>query len=88
MGENKGEFEIEGFSRPSGRTVDRAPVGKRHDLRQLALRRQVAWDVLVIGCESAQFLAYRIMRIEHERTFANFMPEERKWCRKIHINIE
>ena len=25
------------------------------------------------------------MRIEHERTFANFMPEERKWCRKVHI---
>ena len=39
LGENKGKFEIEGFLRPSGWAVDRAPVGKRHNLRQLALRR-------------------------------------------------
>ena len=36
-------------SRPRGRAVDRAPVRQRHDLRQLAARRQVAGDGLAIG---------------------------------------
>ena len=35
--------------RPRGRAVDRAAVGKRHHVRQLAPRGQVAGDVRVVG---------------------------------------
>ena len=35
--------------RPRGRAVERAAVGKRHHVRQLAPRRQVARDVRVVG---------------------------------------
>ena len=35
--------------RPRGRAMDRAAVGKRHHLRQLAARWQVAGDVRVVG---------------------------------------
>ena len=68
--------------------MDRAPVGQRHDLRQLALRRKVSGDVFVVGSKSAQFLAYHIMRIKYESKLTNFMPQKGKRCREVYITAD
>ena len=52
---------------PRHRAVDRAPVRPDGDyLRQLALRRKVSRDVLVIGRHGAEFFAGTFVRIEYD----------------------
>ena len=71
--------------RPRRRPMDNPSVRKRHLVRKLAFPRQVAGNVLVVGCESTKFFADIVMRIEHKRAQAHFMANEAKWRGKVHI---
>ena len=84
----RGEAPVRGRLRrlrPCGRAVYRAPIRKWHNIRQLALRRKVAGDVFVVGCESSQFLAHVLMRVEYKRSQADFVAYETKRCGEIDI---
>ena len=56
---------------PGRRAVDRAPVRKRHHLRQLAPRGQVAGDVRVVGGDTVQMLGVVWGRIKMQGACAS-----------------
>ena len=51
--------------RPRFRAVDRTAIGKRHFVRQLALRRKVRWDVAAIGCVEPK-VGGALVGVEHQ----------------------
>ena len=73
-------------SRPRGRAVDRAPVRERHNVRQLAARRQVAGDVPIVGCEATKLLTHGFMWIENQRPQLCLMSNETKRRGKINVS--
>ena len=70
--------------RPRRRPVDRAAVGKRHHLRQLAARGQVAGDVRVVGGVIAD-IGEPLMRIKDKNLLPEFLPNKVKWCDEVRI---
>ena len=73
-------------SRPRGRAVDRASGRERHDVRQLAARRQVAGDVPIVGCEATKLLTHGFMWIENQRPQLCLMSNETKRRGKINVS--
>ena len=73
--------------RPRGRAVDRAAVGERHHVRQLAARRQVAGDVRVVGGDSVQMLGVGWGRIKMQGACASRPRPLRRIGRASRVDI-
>ena len=71
--------------RPGGRAVDCAPVGQHYDLRQLALRRQVAGNLCVIGGVILQIGWPVNSWIEYQNLLLQFKTYDIDWCDVIGI---
>ena len=77
-------YRIPDDLRPRGRTVDRPPVGERHHVRQLALRRQVAGDVVAVGSMESK-IGRTLARIEHDCLQLEFVAHKIKWRDEVRI---
>ena len=65
--------------------MDRAPVGQRHNLRQLALRRKVAGNLRVISGVILQIGWSVDSWIEYQNLLLQFKTYDIDWCDVIGI---
>ena len=73
-------------SRPRGRAVDRAAMrANRNYVGQLAFRRKVSRDVLVVGGYGAKFFTGAFVWIENEDGFPRSLLEIVKRCNEIGV---
>ena len=73
-------------SRPRGRAVDRAAMRANRDyVGQLAFRRKVSRDVLVVGGYGAKFFTGAFVWIENEDGFPRSLLEIVKRCNEIGV---
>ena len=72
---------------PRRRAVSRAPVRSDGNcLQQLASRRKVAGDVLVVSGHGSEFFAWAFMWIEHDNGLPSVFLEIVEWCYEIGIS--
>ena len=69
---------------PRRRPVDRAAVGKRHHLRQLAAGGQVAGDVVAVGSVESK-IGRTLTRIEHDCLQLEFVANKIEWRDEVRI---
>ena len=70
--------------RPRWRPVDGSAVGKRHHLRQLAARWQVAGDVVAVGGVESK-IGRTLARIEHDCLQLEFVANKIEWRDEVRI---
>ncbi len=64
--------------------MDRAAVGKRHHIRQLAARGQVAGDVVAVGSVESK-IGRTLTRIEHDCLQLEFVANKIEWRDEVRI---
>lgn len=75
-----------GELRPRRRAVDCATMRSNgNNFRQLALRRKVTGDVLVVRGNCAKFFAWPFVRIEHDDRFVRVLLEIMEWSNKVGV---